>query len=72
MPRTPEFDEWFKAATGNEPFPYQRQFVEAGYLPQLVNVPTGLGKTAMAILGWLWRRKSGDEETRKATPRRLV
>ncbi len=24
---------------------------------QLVDVPTGLGKTAMAVLGWLWRRR---------------
>lgn len=23
----------------------------------LVNIPTGLGKTAMAVLGWLWRRE---------------
>jgi CRISPR-associated endonuclease/helicase Cas3 len=50
------FDEWFKRATGNDPFPYQRRFAEQGEIPNLVDVPTGLGKTAMAILGWLWRR----------------
>jgi CRISPR-associated endonuclease/helicase Cas3 len=39
----------------------------------LVHVPTGLGKTAMAVLGWLWlRRFHPDEAIRKATPRRLV
>jgi len=39
----------------------------------LVDVPTGLGKTAMAVLGWLWRRRCHpDEAVRKATPRRLV
>ncbi|MCP9439626.1 MAG: CRISPR-associated helicase Cas3' [Nitrospira sp.] len=39
----------------------------------LVDVPTGLGKTAMAVLGWLWRRTlHPDEAIRKATPRRLV
>ena len=68
----PSFDEWFKRATGNDPFPYQRRFAEAKKVPQLVDVPTGLGKTAMAALGWLWRRRFADEETRKATPRRLV
>jgi len=68
----PSFDKWFQAATGNKPFPYQRQFAKAGDLPQIVDVPTGLGKTAMAILGWLWRRRFAREETRKATPRRLV
>jgi hypothetical protein len=45
----PSFDEWFKRATGNDPFPYQRRFAEEGEIPQLVDVPTGLGKTAMAL-----------------------
>ena len=66
------FDEWFKRATENDPFPFQRRFAEEGEIPQLVYVPTGLGKTAMAVLGWLWRRRFADEETRKAMPRRLV
>jgi len=50
------FDRWFQSATGNAPFPYQRRFAEAKEIPQLVDVPTGMGKTAMAVLGWLWRR----------------
>jgi CRISPR-associated endonuclease/helicase Cas3 len=54
------FDEWFKHATGNDPFPYQRRFAAEGEIPQLVNVPTGLGKTAMAVLGWLWWGTFGD------------
>src|SRR3972149_4282730 len=66
------FDEWFKRATGNYPFPYQRRFAEECEMPQLVDVPTGLGKTAMAVLGWLWRRRFADEEIQKATPKRLV
>jgi len=45
------FDEWFKRATGNDPFPYQRRFAEEGEIPQLVDVPTGLGKRAD------WERK---------------
>lgn len=46
---------------------------EAGNGGLLVHVPTGLGKTAMAVLGWLWRRRFHPNETiRKATPRRLV
>jgi CRISPR-associated endonuclease/helicase Cas3 len=52
----PSFDEWFKRATGNDAFPYQRRFADEGDIPELVDVPTGLGKTAMAVLGWLWRR----------------
>jgi CRISPR-associated endonuclease/helicase Cas3 len=69
----PSFDEWFKRATGNDPFPYQRRFAEGTEIPQLVDVPTGLGKTAMVVLGWLWRRRFAEsEKIRKATPRRLV
>jgi CRISPR-associated endonuclease/helicase Cas3 len=66
------FDEWFKRATESYPFPYQKRFAEEGEIPQLVDVPTGLGKTAMAVLGWLWRRKFADDLTRQLTPRRLV
>jgi CRISPR-associated endonuclease/helicase Cas3 len=62
------FDEWFKRATGNDPFPYQRRFATEKKIPELVDVPTGLGKTAMALLGWLWRRETQPQDT----PRRLV
>jgi CRISPR-associated endonuclease/helicase Cas3 len=64
----PSFHECFKHATGNDPFPYQRRFAEEGEIPELVEVPTGLGKTAMAVLGWLWRRETQPQKT----PRRLV
>jgi CRISPR-associated endonuclease/helicase Cas3 len=46
----PSFDEWFKRATGNDPFPYQRRFAEKREIPQLVYVPTGLGMTAIRSL----------------------
>jgi len=67
------FDNWFKKATGRKPFPYQRALAQCGRLPELLEVPTGTGKTAAAILGWLWRRRCHPKETvRNATPRRLV
>ena len=52
------FDQLFVRATGIDsgPFPFQRRFATEAALPNLVRVPTGLGKTAMAVLGWLWRR----------------
>ncbi|MBX5437004.1 MAG: DEAD/DEAH box helicase [Alicyclobacillaceae bacterium] len=40
--------------------------------PWIVRVPTGAGKTAAAILAWLWRALHGPEEIRQSTPRRLV
>lgn len=66
------FEELFEAATGQPPYAFQTRFAEAEMLPQLVNVPTGAGKTAMAVLGWLWRRQFASEAVKDATPRRLV
>lgn len=38
-----------------------------------MRVPTGAGKTAAAVLAWLYRRRfHPDEQVREATPRRLV
>src|SRR5436853_4100316 len=65
------FDNFFKTATGKQPHPFQCRFSESPELHQLVKVPTGLGKTAMAILGWLWRRRFAKISVREATPRRL-
>lgn len=64
------FDDYFKQAMGSDraPYPYQRAFAEAGELPDLLNVPTGVGKTATAVLGWLYRRRTKSE----STPRRLA
>ena len=66
-----DFADLFQRATGNKPFGFQERF--ATELPTLVRVPTGAGKTAMALLGWLWRRQfAPDPAIRSATPRRLV
>ena len=69
-----EFNDVFASAMERResPFPFQKEFAEAENLPALVRVPTGLGKTAMVVLGWVWRRLHAKEDTRKATPRRLV
>ncbi|MHB8765336.1 MAG: type I-G CRISPR-associated helicase/endonuclease Cas3g [Deferrisomatales bacterium] len=39
-----------------------------GPWPDLLNIPTGLGKTAGVVVAWLWKRLNGDADT----PRRLV
>jgi CRISPR-associated endonuclease/helicase Cas3 len=63
------FEEFFRTATdGSEPYPYQQRFAEATALPHLLRAPTGAGKTAAAILGWLWRWVSRKPDT----PRRLA
>ena len=61
------FEEFFKKATGNNPYPYQKRLAESP-VPSVINVPTGAGKTEAAILGvWLWHRLHDD-----GTPRRLA
>ncbi len=67
------FSEFFRKATGGHPpYPYQERLATDAALPILLDVPTGLGKTAAAVLGWLWRRRFAQESIRLQTPRRLL
>src|SRR4051812_36514155 len=65
------FGEFFHKATGNQPYPYQCRLAcgddarvdDPKTLRQgrkceslLINIPTGLGKTAAVVLAWLWNR----------------
>jgi len=67
------FPDFFAEATGGlAPFAYQQRIATGG-IPRLLNAPTGAGKSAAAVLGWLWRRRfHPDQAIRQATPRRLV
>ena len=68
-----EFADLFRHATnGNDPLPYQERLAMSDAFPSLLDVPTGLGKTAAAILGWVWRRRFASESIRNQTPRRVV
>src|SRR4051812_41607443 len=66
------FDEVFQEATKTPPYPYQRRLATAPRLAELIRAPTGAGKTAAVVLGWLWRRHFAEPEVRRTTPRRLV
>lgn len=73
------FKEFFKTATGDgkganghDPYPFQMRLALGEQLPELIDVPTGMGKTDAVVLGWLWRRRFAGQEVREATPRRLV
>lgn len=68
------FGDFFQRATGfREPYPYQIGLACAQKLPHLMDIPTGLGKTAAVVLAWLFRRRfHPDEAVRKSTPRRLI
>jgi len=68
-----DFQAWFRRACGFPPLPYQRRLAEEGCLPELVEVPTGLGKTEAVFLAWLWRRLHGTGSgAGGGAPRRLV
>jgi CRISPR-associated endonuclease/helicase Cas3 len=62
-----DFINFFKVITGYDPFPYQQQLGE-GEWPELMEIPTGLGKTAAMVVAWLYKLHHSDPET----PRRLV
>ncbi len=68
-----KYKTFFKDATGlsNDPYPYQVRLATEEPFPDLLDIPTGLGKTAAVVLAWLWRRRF-DERLRDKTPRRLV
>ncbi|MFZ5557559.1 MAG: type I-G CRISPR-associated helicase/endonuclease Cas3g [Pseudomonadota bacterium] len=76
------YADFFKRATrteaqpdGLKPFPYQCRLAEKPW-PELLDVPTGMGKTAAVALAWLWKRgwREGGRPERPDpdTPRRLV
>jgi hypothetical protein len=52
-----EYDQWFASVTGSAPHPWQRQLADDGSCrDRLIRIPTGFGKTAGAVLPWLWHR----------------
>lgn len=69
----PSFSEFYEAVTGNPPFPWQASLADGvaeGHWPDLVDAPTGLGKTVCIHVG-VWdlarRLHAGD----MAAPRRI-
>ena len=59
----------FHAIVGHDPYPWQRRFYTAlvrGAVPDAIDIPTGLGKTACVLLALLARLE------RPALPRRIV
>lgn len=79
------FDHYFRAATGfPDPHDYQKRLAcgergrrredewlrdNSACKSMLIDIPTGMGKTAAVVLAWLWNRVS---KQRNDWPRRLV
>ncbi len=63
-----DFPAFFHKATGNTPFPYQQSLAQADLSRLALAAPTGSGKTAAAVVAWLWQRRQNPTQT----PTRLV
>lgn len=66
------FHEVFRTATKHHPYTYQERLATCESIPELLHVPTAGGKTAAAVLAWVWRRRFAGPEVATGTPRRLV
>jgi CRISPR-associated endonuclease/helicase Cas3 len=76
-----EFKDFFRCAfadantPGLSPFDYQSRLAKSPW-PDMLDVPTGMGKTAAVALAWLWKRGWRQGKRSAAcdgdTPRRLV
>ena len=64
------YEQFFKLATGFEPYPYQLKFHQRDTTNTIETLiaPTGLGKTECVAVDWLW----GIYQDRTNTPSRLV
>jgi len=58
MDNLASYDQFFEAATGHLPFPYQRRLAETEHFPHLLRVETGCCKVGRSarILYFAWRR----------------
>ncbi len=65
------FKDYFDQATGGDaPYDYQRRLAANPVCQsRLIDIPTGLGKTAAVVFAWLWNRV---ENKNPDWPRRLV
>lgn len=52
--------------------PYQEELATRDSFPSFLRAPTGSGKTAAAVLSWIWRRKFAGGSVNERTPRRLA
>lgn len=61
------YSDFFQTVTGRSPFDYQRRLGTESW-PDILDIPTGLGKTAAVVVAWLWKRLHRDA----STPCRLI
>lgn len=57
-----KYGKFFEDLTDDEPFAYQSRLGIEPW-PDLLDVPTGMGKTAAVIVAWLYKRLTRDRDT---------
>ncbi|MGE0323895.1 MAG: CRISPR-associated helicase Cas3' [Polyangiaceae bacterium] len=62
-----KYTKFFEQIAGFPPYPYQARLGEGAW-PDILDIPTGLGKTASVVIAWMWRVLNDDANT----GRRLV
>lgn len=55
-----DFNDFFQKVTGFQPYKWQEVVARDG-LPDVLPIPTGLGKTEI-VLAWAWRRWFANKE----------
>jgi len=67
-----DFPEFFRSASGDDPYPWQERIAIEG-LPEVIDIETGAGKTAGVVLAWLYRLlHHPDAAVQASTPPWLV
>ena len=76
IPECPTFPEWYRAIHNRDPFPWQErlatQIADHGGWPELVGIPTGLGKTACVdIAVWTLAHQADQDPRDRVAPTRI-
>jgi len=76
IPECPSFHDWYQAINGREPFPWQARLADLvadnGEWPELVGIPTGLGKTACVdVAVWALARQANLSPIKRTAPTRI-
>jgi len=76
LPACPTFEDWYQAINGRDPFPWQKrlagQVADGADWPELVGIPTGLGKTACVDIAiWALAYQAHLHPRERTAPTRL-
>ena len=76
IPDCPEFSDWYRSIHERDPFPWQarlaKQVAGTGEWPELIGIPTGLGKTAcLDIAVWALASQADRDPRDRTVPTRI-